>query len=297
MPSLDIAFSEAAFITLFESLRDNTTIRTSGSTGGTFNASYDAVIRFRGGRVDLKDSPDEIKLNELDILYDRLNLGLAVDIPEVCVGGGCILRIGRRCRIRAPRICLFTSNPDINIPLNLSGFIRSEISGAFDLGISYFDNPAGAGMNVYDAHNNNVSDTWRLNLIPRWLDFDFIDFADTIGDLLDSIVDNFINSIFGGLPGFARDILGWLLHGINDIVRGILDIGDDISEWLSDLLGVSIGLFDYILQKVAEKFSAQEPIYEIENPYPILENPLVLLPINSISKDITDTEIRLSINI
>lgn len=300
MPNIDLAFSESAVKELFNTVRDSIHITKSGSSSGSFRASYNAGVRLEGGKVDLKNSPDEIKINELDVVYDPLNVTLEVDIPEVCVGGFCLVWIPiKGCIVRAPRICLFSANPDISIPINLDGLIESEISGGFEIETKFFDNPAGTGLNPYQAYTANALDKWRFHLKARWLDLDIIDFSDTIGNILDAIIDNFINGIFGGLPGWARSVLSWLLHGISDIIRGILDIGDDIDEWLSDLLGVSFGLFDFILEKVTNHFSSQYPLYEIDTPYPILPGTTtpVLLPINSVSTDITDDEIVLSIDI
>lgn len=301
MPNIDIALSEDAVKELFETARDSVNITKSGSSNGRFRASYNAGIRLEGGEVDLKNSPDEIKISELDVVYDPLNVTLEVDIPEVCVGGFCIIPKPwpwSGCLVRAPRICLFSANPDIRIPINLDGLIESEISGGFKPVIKYFDNPAGTGLNPYQAYAANALDKWQLFLEVRWLDLDLIDFADTIGNILDAIIDNFINGIFGGLPTWARNILSWLLHGISDIIRGILDIGDDIDEWLSDLLGTSFGLFDYILDRVANHFLSSFPLYQVDTPYPIMPgNTPVLLPLNSVAVDITDDEIVLSIDI
>lgn len=299
MATIDLAFSEIAFQQMFNSLRDSVHLTKSGSSSGTFSASYNLGVRLAGGTIDLKNSPDEVEIKELDIIYDPLNVTLGVDIPEMCVGGFCLVWIPiRGCIVRAPRICLFSANPDINIPINLNGLIQSEISGAFELLTQFYDNPAGAGMNPYQAYAANVADKWRFFFNARWLDIDIIDISDTVGNILDAIVDNFINSIFSGLPGWARNILSWLLHGLVDIIREILDIGDDIDEWLSDLLGVSLGIFDFIIEQVANYFLSQRPIYQFDTPYPILQgNPPVLLPINNVTTDITDTELVLSVTI
>ncbi|WP_452220981.1 hypothetical protein [Lacinutrix salivirga] len=301
MPNIDIAFSEDAVKELFNTARDSVNITKSGSSNGAFRASYNVGVRLEGGDIDLKDSPDEIKISELDVVYDPLNVTLEVDIPEVCVGGFCIIPKPwpwSGCLVRAPRICLFSANPDISIPLNLDGLIQSEISGGFKPVIKFFDNPAGTGLNQYQAYAANALDKWQLFLEARWLDLDIIDFADTIGNILDAIIDNFINNIFGGLPGWARDILSWLLNGISDIIRGILDIGDDIDEWLSDLLGVSFGLFDFILEKVANHFLSDTTLYEVDTPYPIVPGSTpVLLPIHNVAIDIKDDEIVLSVDI
>lgn len=299
MANITLALSENAVKELFENVRDNFHISKSGGSTGAFSATYNVGVRLEGGTIDLKDSPDEVKINELDVVYDPLSVNLSVDIPEITIGGFCILWIPiKGCILHAPEISLFSANPDINIPLNLSGLIESEISGGFDIKVKYFDDPANAAMNVYQAHQNNVADKWRFHLDPRWIDLDIIDISDTVGNILDSIVNTFINGVFGGLPDWAKDILSWLLGGIVDIVRGILDIGDDIDEWLSDLLGVSFGLFDFIETAIADYFANKYPLYELENPYPILQgDPAVLLPISNFSIDIADEEIVLSADV
>lgn len=302
MPAIDLAFSEDAVRDLFGTLRDSMHFTKSGSSSGRFRTSYNVGVRFEGGRIDLRNAPDEVRINELDIVYDPLNVALEIDIPELCVGGFCIIPWFGGCALRAPRICLFSSNPDIRIPLNLDGLIESEISGGFNVVPKFYDNPAGNGLNPYEAYAADALDKWRFHLVANWLDIDLIDISDTIGNILDAIIDNFIDNIFGGLPGWARDILSWLLHGISDIIRGILDIVDDIDEWISGLLGDSIGLFDFILEKVGNWLSDRYPIYAIDTPYPILpgnppdEQP-VLLPISSVSTDITNDELILSVDI
>ena len=295
MSNITVALSEKAVKELFEKVRDTIHISKSGSSSGTFSASYNAGIRLEGGTIDFKNSPDEIKINELDVVYDPLSVNLSVDIPEIKIGGFCIFWLPiKGCVLRAPEISLFSANPDINIPINLSGLIESEISGGFNIKIKYFDNPANAALNVYQAHAADLADKWRFHLDPRWLDLDIIDISDTVGNILDSIVNTFINGVFGGLPGWAKDILEYLLGGLVDIVRGILDIGDDIDEWISDLLGTGFGLFDFILTQVGDYLANKYPLYELENPYPILPgDPPVLLPIANFATDITDDEIIL----
>lgn len=299
MSNITLAFSENAVKELFKTVRDSIHIVKSGGSTGTFSATYNAGIRLTGGIIDLKGSPDEIKINELDVVYDPLSVNLAVNIPEIKIGGFCIIpNPFGGCILRAPEIKLFSANPDINIPINLSGLIESEISGGFGLKVKYFDNPANASMNVYQAHQTNLADKWRFHLDPRWIDLDIIDISDTVGNILDSIVNTFINGVFGGLPGWAKDILNYLLGGLVDIVRGILDIGDDIDEWLSDLLGTSFGLFDFITNTVSDYFANKYPLYELENPYPILPgNPAVLAAITNFAVDINDTEIILTADV
>ena len=299
MATIQLAVSENSMNKVLDNLINNFHITESGSSTGNFRASYNVGIRLTGGSVDLKNDPDEIVLKEIDVNWDPLNVTLEIDIPEICLGGFCIFWLPfLGCVARAPKICLFSANPDISIPLNLDGLITSEISGGFNAIIRYKDEPSNNSLNPYQAYAANNMDKWQVFLNSRWLDLDIIDISDTVGNLLDNIVDNLINGIFGGLPGWAKDILSWSLHEINDIIRGILDIGDDIDEWLSDLLGVNFGLFDFILQEVGNYIANSYPLYEISNPFPIIPgaNP-VLLPINSIRTDVTNDEFVINVDI
>ncbi len=300
MAHINLAASEKAFKGLFENLRDSLAVSTSDSGSfGPFTASYSAGIRLEGGSIDLKDSPDEVHISELDVVIDPLTLTLGIDLPEICVGGWCIIPSPfGGCWVRLPEICIFSANPDITIPLDLSGIITSEISGAFDIDASYFTNPAHAGMSDHQAFFSGNQHEWQFFLDPIWIDFDLIDISDTVGNILDSAIEFAIDGLLGWLPGWVRDALSWLLGGIVDVVRGLLDIVDDIDEWLSDLLGVSFGLFDFILTWVADELAKNFPIFKFEDPYPILapapgQIP-VLVPVLNVDVDIDETELIIS---
>ena len=296
MTHTNLAVSEPAFKEVFNVLRDSLSISKSDSASwGPFSASYSAGVRLEGGTIDLKNSPDEVLIDELDVVYDPLSLNLGIDIPEVCTPSFCLLWIPfAGCVIRVPSYCIFSADPDINIPIDFSGLIESELSGAFNIVTKYFNDPANAALSVHQAHFANVPDKWQFYLDPIWLDIDLIDFSDTIDNILDAAIDWAINTLLAPLPGIIKDVFSWLLGGLVDIIRDILDIGDDIDEWLSDLFGVSFGLFDFVLTQVADYFASKYPIFEFENPYPIMEpsNGLipVLLDIKNVSTDITDNE-------
>src|SRR5262249_6643613 len=148
--------------------------------------------------------------------------------------GGCILEI--------PPLCAFSANPDIEILLPLGGLITSEVSITGRLRTRYHvntDRPP--DMDQWDAQDKQIHDpplfnTWQLFLDPQFVDIDLVDVADTVGDLLDEAIEAAVEAL--GVPGPIVAILG----SIVDLVRAILDIGDDVQEWLEDLLGVSLGL-------------------------------------------------------
>ena len=133
MAHFTAAASEDTFRTLFNGVRDGFSVTTSDSGDfGPFSASYSAGVRLEGGTVDLQ-SDGTVRISELDVVYDPLSLTLGIDIPEICVGGFCIIpNPFGGCLVRAPRICVFSADPDISLPLDLSGLLQSEISGSFE---------------------------------------------------------------------------------------------------------------------------------------------------------------------
>lgn len=296
MSHLTVAVSETTFGDLFDTVRDGLARSTSGSADlGPFSVAWNAGFRLEGGSVDLQ-ADDSVRIDELDVVYDPLDLTLGVDLPEVCVGGFCIIpNPFGGCLVRAPRICVFSADPDITLPLDLGGLIVSEISGAFRVRTRYAVDPGRTpGMTDLDAEDLGIPNAWQVLLDPIWLDVDLIDVADTVGNVLDAAIETAVDGLLGFLPGWARDVIKAILGPIVDLVRAILDIGDDIDEWLSNLLGVSIGLFDFVLTAVADHFADRTPVFEFEDPYPILDydGPLipVKVPMRSVSVRVNDVE-------
>lgn len=275
MAHVTIAASEATFKALFDALRDNFKFNKSdGGNFGPFTASYAMQAHLEGGTVDLRVD-NTVQIKELDIKWDKLDLTLGVDIPELCVGGFCIIpKPWGGCFVRAPRICVFSADPDISLTLPLGGLITSEISVTGSLLTKYKVNPnRPAGMNDWDAQDANPSlaSHWQLFVDPQFVDVDVFDIADIVGDLLDNAINAAVDNLLGFLPGWARTVIKRILGSLVDVVRAILDLPDDIQEWISDLLNVSFGILDFILQLVADYFANKYPIHQIEDPYPILK--------------------------
>jgi len=302
MSDFTVAVSEKAVRKLFETVRDNTHESTSGSDDlGPFSVSWDVGFRLENGSVDLQ-SDGSILISELDVVYDPLKLTFGIDIPELCIGGFCIIPTPFGCLLRAPRICVFSADPDISLPLDLGGLITSEISGAFRIKTRYFVDPGRtASMTNLDAEDAGVPNKWQFLLDPIWLDIDPLDIADTVGNILDQAIDNVVDGLLGFLPGWARDLIKAILGPIVDLIRAILDIGDDIDEWLSNLLGVSLGLLDFVVTIVADYFANKYPIFALEDPYPILgyDGPLipVKVPLRNMGVAVSDTEMVLAADV
>jgi len=311
MAHLTIAANEKTFGKIFEAARDTFAFDESDSGSfGPFTASYDIEAHLEGGSVDLRGD-GTVLVDELDIKWDKIDLTLGLNIPQICVGGFCIIPTPFGCALRAPKLCVFSANPDISVKLPLGG-ITSELSVAGRLVTRYFVDPARpVGMNDWDAQDTSppLFNRWQIFLDPEFVDIDPIDVADTVGDLLENAVDDAVDNILGFLPGWARKLIKGILGPIIDLIRDILDIPDDIQEWISDLLNVSFGLLDIIVQFVLEYFADKTPITYIEDPFPILEAvanpkgppPPMLVPVKVPIRDFkvfnTDTEMVIEANV
>ena len=288
MSHLTVAASEDAFRLLFGFIRDNFTFSTSDNADfGPFTASYAVALHLEGGTVDLRDD-NTIQIKELDVKWDTLQVCLGIDIPEICVGGFCIIPTPFGCALRLPRICIFSADPDISFCLNLGHLITSEISVTASPVIKYRIDPARTpGMSDLDAEDAKIPNKWQVFIDPVTLDFDLFDIADIVGDLLDNALDAAINGLLGFLPGWAKDLLLAILGPIIDLIRAILDLPDDIGEWISDLLGVSFGLFDLILTFIADYLANKTPLHELEDPYPVLPASGGLIPVKIPIRDLS----------
>jgi len=273
MPHLTVAANQTAFITLLNAIRDEFVYEdTFSGTFGGLTASVHIKIHLANGSVDLRND-GTIQIKELDIKWDALDLSLAFDIPEQCFGGFCIIPTPFGCALEFPEVCLFSDNPDLSITLPLGGF-TSEASLTGSLAPVYFVNPdRPAGMNDWDAQDAvpPLYNEWRIHFVPEFADVDLIDLADTVGDLLEAAVNTFVDDALSFLPGFIRDLIKAALGGVVDIIRLVLDIPDDLTEFLEDLLNVSFGLFSIIGQVLIAYWSKDNPLFSLEDPYPILD--------------------------
>jgi len=301
MSDITLAASESAFNTLFGQLRDAFTESASDSGSfGPFTASYSVAFHLENGSVDLRGN-NTIKISELDIVWDTLAVTLGIDIPEQCVGGWCIIPTPFGCALRVPKICIFSDNPDLLIPIDLSGLLRSEVSLVASLRTGYFVDPARQPwMDYVDAENAGVPNKWQLFVDPQTVDVDVFDIADIVGDLLEHAIDAAIDTLLGFLPGWARDLIKSLFGSLIDLVRDLLDIPDDIGEWLQDLLGTSLGLLNVIATAILD-YLLKDPVWSFEDPFPILDAAGGLIPVKipvaNLAVHVTDDEMVVEANV
>lgn len=314
MPDAMIAVSEKTIIELFEKVRDNFVFAKADSKKfWRFTAGYDIALHLANGSVDLR-ADNTIRIKELDIIWDRLNFSLGFDIPKICVGGFCIIPTPWGCALEAPEVCVFEDDPDVSLTIPLGAVIRrSEVSVGGSLVVREFHHPdRPTGMHAWDAQDH-LPDSWadelrvHLDVHPDTVDLDPIDIADAVADLLEKAVEAVIDGLLGWLPDWAKDIIKGILGPIIDLIRWLLDLPDDIAEWLADLLNVQFDLFNILIAFVADYFAAKTPLLAIENPYPMLskaENPNqtaggpllpdlipVKIPIHKLSVRNTDKEL------
>jgi hypothetical protein len=301
MPDLQLAISEEVLNRLFVHLRDKFAVSHSDSGSfGPFTASYAVGIKLKNGKIDCQ-SNGTILIKELDIVYDPLKVEFGIDIPSVTVGGFCIIPTPWGCALRAPKKTFFAGNPDIKVPIDLGGIVATEVSASCSANLKRIADPAGAGMDRWMANAVGHPDKWHIFLDPGYVDIDLIDIADTVGNLIDKLVDAAVDQLLGFLPSWARSLVKAILGGFTSLIRKLLDIGDDIDEWLSNLLGVSLGLFDFAVQAVLEYFAARNSVFDFEDPYPIMKaqgglTPLVpvLVPVLGPSIAVNDDELVVS---
>ena len=277
------AVSANAVGVMFEAVRDNFTFSNSGGGSfGPFSINYSVGAHLENGTVELRND-NTIRIREMDVKWDALQVCFGINIPEICVGGFCLVpRLWPPwgCLVEAPKICAFSANPDISFCLDIGGLITSEISAAVSPLTKYAVNPGRLpGWNDWDARDAGVPNKWQLLVDPVTIDLDVFDIADMVGDLFESAVDLAIDGLLGFLPGWAKDLIKAIMGPVVDLVRTILDFGDDFEEWLSDKLGVSLGLFNFLVTAVADYFASQKPLVEFDDPVQFMGPEGTLIPV------------------
>lgn len=81
------------------------------------------------------------------------------------------------------------------------------------------------------------------------------------------------------LPDWAKDLIWALIGPVVDLIISVLGIIGEISDWISDLLGKQFDIIGLIETAVSQYFASQYPIYELEDPFPILPKTGILIPV------------------
>jgi hypothetical protein len=306
MADLTIAVSEAVCAKTLEVVVANFGFDVSDQADfGAFRVGYDGRLFLKGGSLELRDD-GTIRLRELDARWDKLDFSLAVKLPEISFGGGIVdVPLGS---ILLPGTGIFSGGKTVTFTVHLAAFVEHELSLVASPLIQHFD-PATTviGKHCQDLHAAlDIDDTkpqWRIFCDPQTIDFDLFDFADTVGDLFE---DAFTDALDAALPhGLLHDLILAGIGSIADLLRTLLDIPDDISEWLSDLFNVSLGVFNLILQFVADFFGKCISFFQLDDPYPMfpktvekgVELPDVTVSLEHLTATVSDVELVVTADI
>jgi hypothetical protein len=255
---LTAGISKDAFLRIFEAIRDNTTFdirvepRTIIDTAlGSVKAGGHIKFHLDSGSVRFRND-NTVEIDELEIKWDKLRLDLALDLAKWCTPKICVPLLG--C---TPQWCVFEDDPDLTLPLNVPTVFTSEVSLRVRPKVYYGVGPP---------------NKWIIHLDPIGpVDIDLVAIAETVGDILDTALEGLADAL--GLPDVVEELLG----SVVDLIRDLLDIGDDAGEWLRELvfdtLGISVGIADLLADFLADRF----PIFELEDPVEVLraEGPLI----------------------
>lgn len=274
MSDVSLAVSEAAFGNLYNRLAPTVSLPFDGSTSleGLWFGIEGALHVAGAGTVDFEDS-NSFWLDELTIGWDKLVIRLGFDIPTVRVGRFCVMRIpdevplvGGDCMWVFPGGELFGGAPDIGpVKINLNAimpFIVMEVSGRFDISL------------VKDG------DALKLKVHPQSVDVDPISIEDSFnqlpGILQAGIVAAGASFVAAHPPAFLLDMaLGILgFPSVTELLLDILDIGDDVQEWLTRRLNVDIGIQNLVGGVIADAV-LDKTMFEIPDPYELLPSTTV----------------------
>lgn len=278
MSHITIAASSNAFVQLFNKIRDNFTFSKSDSGSfGPFSASYSVALHLEGGSIQLNDD-GTVEVKHLQIVWDTLKVQVCFNLPGFCIGGWCIIPDPwNGCLVGVPKICI---GGPICVPLDLSGLVSEVNDLKANLKAVYFVDPARTpGESDLDAEFAGHPNKWRIFLDPVFVHVDPIDIPASVANIIENIVRDAIESMFPILPGFIVDALLAAIGPILDLVKSILGIVGEINDWLTDLLMNTFDLLGIIETAIADYFASKTPLYEFEDPYPVLDAGPGLIPV------------------
>src|SRR5581483_9635448 len=139
------------------------------------------------------------------------------------------------------------------------------------------------------AEDAGIPNEWAVFMDPLFVHLELVDIPDTVADLLTSAIDFAVDNLLGGLPGWAKDLIKSILGGAVTIIQTVLGIPGDIVQWLSNLIGVDLDLWDYVVTALAQHFAKDSPLMQLEDPFPVLGAqtwPAVLNPVKIPIRDL-----------
>jgi hypothetical protein len=289
MSHITIAASEKAFEQLFKAVRDNFSVSKSDSGSfGPFSASYSIQLHLDDGSIQLNND-GTIEIKTVDVVFDVLQVQVCFNLPGFCIPSFCIVPDPwNGCLVGFPGFCI---GGPICLPLDLSGLVSEINDIKAHLNPTYFVDPGRlATWSDLDAEFNGKPNKWQIYLDPDWVSVDPIDIPATIGNIVENLLKTAINNLFPSwLPGWAKDLIWAFLGPLLDALKAVLGFLDSFEDFLQDLLGNTFDILGFIETAVADYFASQYPIYQFEDPYPILPQSGVLIPVKIPLRNLTAT--------
>ncbi|MDQ1275559.1 MAG: hypothetical protein QG610_1133 [Euryarchaeota archaeon] len=274
------AVSAAAFEKIFTSIVKGFHFSKSGTDSyGPFFVNYDVVAHLEGGSLEMRDD-GTIVIKHLDVRWDKFKLSIGVDIPKICVGGGevCLMPpypscnvpiVGCRDCVALPSYCFFSGSPDITVPIDLSESITSEVTFK-------------ARIETFYGVCSEKPNRWQIVAIPTLPpDLYVSEIADTVGDIFKNrvkcAIDNLLSS--SKAPDWAINLIYETLGGIDNIIKNILNIPEDIGKWFIDMIH-RIGVTKSLLNDLNDYLTFRIPtVLEIEDPFQVLRADGLIIPV------------------
>jgi hypothetical protein len=214
--------------------------------------------------IEFNDS-DTFTINELDIAWDKLVFKVGLDIPPLKFGGFCLFEmpdifagIAGGCLLYVPEVPLFTKTPDIELPLDLSPifkFIVTEISAICSIETR--------------LESIKGEEFWAIHADPVAVDFDLVDIQDTLGQapaIVGAAIAAAVLKLEAMFPAaWVIDVFLWWLHlpSLSRLVADVLDLEDDVEEWLMKRLEFSIGIDNLLAEVLFDAILDGAPLFKV----------------------------------
>ncbi len=267
------AMSESGVNDVFDDIKqDFKYVAEIDKTSGRFRVYGTIAFDVPRGRISfVSGNNDFVRLTEVDIRTD-IDLTLRIRLPEIAIPKKCITLPcdGEVC---TPKIVL-VPEVDIYIPLNLPP-ITTEISGD--------------GMIVPELDELEKEWELKLQLNPLTADIDLVDIADTMGDLFENIARRLLDDLLGPVGAIVYAIIG---EPMEWLIRTVLDIPDDLSEWLRRLLSDTLDLHG-LLARFLERITGKIVVMRFDQEMEVLKDELsettpVTITIADVDAEVTD---------
>lgn len=285
---LTTAVSETALREVFQLLGNQFTwSKYGGGSWGPFSANYGIAVSVHDCNLELRS--DHKMTISFNINLDKLYLDLGIDIPTISIPGFCLvppLFPHSWCAVWIPGTSFFSANPDIVLPLDISGILSAALTFT-------------AAPVVY--YGVGAPNRWMLyvNPDPSLTNLTINGIGDIPGTLFANAVDGAIASL--GLPGWAEDVIEAIIGPIVDVVKAILGIAGNAIVWIIDFLGNTLGLWNLLKVALLSYLGNNVPLLQFQDPLPILPAALpeieVDLPIGYLNATVYDTELVLTADI